>query len=231
MATTQVKMEAELRTDLGKGASGRLRKTGRTPAIVYGDEVEPTSLHVDALELYHALHTPAGMNVLIRLNFKGDEHLSIVREVQRHPVKGDVLHVDFQAVNRYQMIPAEIPVRLENEQAPRDVGGVVNLVLYAVPIHVTPLEVPVEFVIDLDGMGIGDVRRIEDLKDQLPEAATFDLDEQRTVVTINAPMAEIEESESEDEGDLLALGEGEELPEGEEATGAAGDDAGAADEE
>jgi large subunit ribosomal protein L25 len=224
---TQVKMEGASRAEIGKGATGRLRKTGRTPAIVYGRGIEPTSVHVDALELYHALHTEAGLNVLVRLEVEGEEHLTIVRDIQRHPVRGDVQHVDFQAVDRNQLIPAEIPVHLQNEDSPREVGGVVNLILHTVPIHVTPLEVPSEFTLDLDGMTIGDVLRVEDLASQLPEGATFDIEEDRTVVTINAPMAEIVESVSEDEGEE-GLAEGEEAPDGE-----GGDDAaeGDADEE
>lgn len=219
---TQIQMQAESRTELGKSATGRLRKTGRTPAIVYGRGVEPTSLHVDALELYHALHTEAGLNVLVRLEVEGEEHLTIVREIQRHPVRGDVQHVDFQAVDRNQLIPADIPVRLQNEDSPRETGGVVNLILHTVPIHVTPLEVPSEFVLDLDGMTVGDVLRVEDLRTQLPDAATFDIEEERTVVTINAPMAEIVESVSEDEGEEGLL-EGEEAAEGEGGEEATGD--------
>jgi large subunit ribosomal protein L25 len=226
---TQVKMEGASRAEIGKGATGRLRKTGRTPAIVYGRGIEPTSVHVDALELYHALHTEAGLNVLVRLEVEGEEHLTIVREIQRHPVRGDVMHVDFQAVDRNQLIPAEIPVRLHNEDSPRETGGVVNLILHTVPIHVTPLEVPSEFELDLDGMTVGDVLRVEDLAGQLPEGATFDIEEDRTVVTINAPMAEI--VESEDEGEE-GLAEGEEAAEAEGGEDASGDAAeGDADEE
>lgn len=223
---TQVQMQGAPRAEIGKSATGRLRQTGRTPAIVYGRGVEPTSVHVDALELYHALHTEAGLNVLVRLEVEGEEHLTIVREIQRHPVRGDVLHVDFQAVDRNQLIPADIPVRLQNEDSPRETGGVVNLILHTVPIHVTPLEVPSEFVLDLDGMTIGDVQRVEDLATQLPEGATFDIEEERTVVTINAPMAEIVSEESEEEAEELL--EGEEAAEGE--AGEEAGDAGAADE-
>lgn len=197
--STQVKMQGAPRAEIGKGATGRLRKTGRTPAIVYGRGIEPTTVHVDALELYHALHTEAGLNVLVRLEVEGEEHLTIVREIQRHPVRGDVMHVDFQAVDRNQLIPADIPVRLHNEDSPREAGGVVNLILHTVPIHVTPLSVPSEFELDLDGMTIGDVLRVEDLAAQLPEGATFDIEDDRTVVTINAPMAEIVETEEEGE--------------------------------
>lgn len=193
----QINITAASRSDLGKGASKRLRKTGRVPAIVYGTGVEPTSVDVDALEMYHALHTPAGMNVLIRLEVEGEEHLTIVREIQRHAVRGDLMHIDFQAVNREQLIPADIPIHLENEEAPKNTGGIVNLVLHTVPIHVRPLEVPTFFTLDLAGLEIGDVKRVEDLRDQLPKDAEFDIEPERTVVTINAPTIEAEPSADE----------------------------------
>lgn len=192
MAAKQFDLTASPRSDHGKGASGRLRKTGRVPGIVYGHGVEPTPLDVDALELYHAMHTDAGRNVLIRLDVDGSTHLSIVKDLQRHVVRGDILHVDFQAVSRDQKITAEIPVHLANEDDPRSNGGIVNHVLYSVPISVTPLDVPQEFTLDLTGMNIGDVLRVEDLLAQLPAAATLEIEEDRTVVTINAPISEEE---------------------------------------
>lgn len=189
---TQVKLVANSRTEAqkGKGAASRLRKTGRVPGILYGADIGAVACDVDNLELYHALRTEAGLNVLIRLEVEGEEHLSIIREIQRHPVRGDLMHVDFQNVDRNTLYPAEIPVHLENEDATSLEGGVTNLVLYTVPIMVRPLETPNEFTIDLDGMSIGDVRRVEDLLDQLPEGAEFDIEHERTVVTINAPISE-----------------------------------------
>lgn len=199
MASTQFNLSADVRTAKGKGAAGRLRKTGVVPGIVYGAGVDPTPIEVDNRELYHALHTVAGRNVLIRLDVAGDEHLTIVKDLQRHVVRGDYMHVDFQAVSRDQLITAEIPVDLVNEESPRNAGGIINLVLYTVPVNVRPLEVPGHFTVDLDGMTIGDVLRVGDLGDQLPEGATFDIDDDRTLVTINAPISE-EELEEMAEG-------------------------------
>lgn len=231
MAAKQFDLNASLRSAHGKGAAGRLRKTGRVPGIVYGHGVEPTPLDVDALELYHAMHTNAGRNVLIRLEVEGDTHLSIVKDLQRHVVRGDILHVDFQAVSRDQKITAEIPVYLANEDDPRSNGGIVNHVLYSVPVSVTPLDVPQEFRLDLVGMEIGDVLRVEDLAAQLPEDAAFEIEEDRTVVTINAPMSEEELDElatdagiEEDEAMPTVLGADDAPAEGVEGEAPAEDD-------
>ncbi len=222
MASKQFDLTASLRTKHGKGASGRLRRTGRVPGIVYGHGVEPTALDVDSLELYHAMHTDAARNVLIRLDVDGETHLSIVKDLQRHAVRGDIMHVDFQAVSRDQKIIAEIPVHLRNEDDPRSNGGIINHVLYTVPLSVKPLEVPQEFTLDLTGMEIGDVLRVADLAAQLPEDAVFEIEEDRTIVTINAPITEEELDEmaegagiEEDEAMPTLVGEDGEPVEGE----------------
>jgi large subunit ribosomal protein L25 len=186
----QVTLTAAPRTELGKGPTGRLRRTGRVPAIVYGYEVEPTAVHVDALELYHALHTEAGRNVMIRLEHDGDTTLVFARDLQIHPIRQEVVHVDFLAVDRNAQISVEVPVHLTGDEDTADDAGVLNQVLYTVPIAVKPLDVPNYLELDVAGMAIGDVKRVEDLT--LPEGADFEIEPERTVVTINAPISEDE---------------------------------------
>ncbi|MEX2550502.1 MAG: 50S ribosomal protein L25 [Nitriliruptoraceae bacterium] len=186
----QIKLAVEPRTDLGKGATGRLRRTGRVPGIVYGYQVEPTPVHVDQLELYHALHTDAGTNALIRLELDGDTHLTVARDMQRHPVKGETQHVDFLAVNKDVRISVEVPVHLTDEDDTADDGGILNHILYTIPVLVKPLDVPNYLELSIADMEIGDVKRVEDLAGTLPAGAEFDIDTERTVVTMNAPMSE-----------------------------------------
>jgi large subunit ribosomal protein L25 len=207
----QVKLVAEVRDLSGSSVSRRLRRTGRVPAVVYGSGVGATRLHVDGLELYHALHTPAGINVLIRLQIDGDEHLTLPRDVQRHPVRGDLFHVDFVALDRDQLIRVEVPVHLEGAE---DVAspGVVQHVLHTVPIRVRPLDIPDSFALHVADMAIGDVLRVEDL--QLPEGAEFDIETDRTIVTVSAPtvLEAPEELEVPDTiQDIMQGLEGEEL--------------------
>ena len=201
----QVKLEVELREHKGKGASGRLRKEGRVPGVIYGYEVEPTAVSVDSLDLYHALHTRAGTNVLLILAVDGDDKLCVARDIQRHPVKGDVTHVDFLSVDKNATFVVEIPIHVEGVV---EGAGVVNQVLGTVPIHVAPLETPNSFTINVDGLDIGDTLRVAELSDQLPEGASFDIDEERTVVTINAPET-LDLDEDEDDALDEFAGEGE----------------------
>lgn len=222
----QIKLDVEKREHRGKGAAKRLRKQGKMPAIVYGYEVDPTPVTVDRLDLYHALHTDAGLNALIRLELDGDVHLAVARDLQVHPVRGEYLHVDLIAVDKDAQISVEVPVHLVDEMEVEPDGGVMNHILYTVPILVRPLEVPNYFELSVAGLAIGDVRRVEDLAEQLPAGAEFDIELDRTVVTVNAPITEeeiealeeaagIEAEEPELVGEELdeeALAEGEEVP-------------------
>ncbi|MBW3561175.1 MAG: 50S ribosomal protein L25 [Actinobacteria bacterium] len=211
----QVELAAEKRTDTGKGPAGRLRGSGRIPAVMYGAAVEgTTSLHVDARDLYHVLHTPAGMNVIVRLQVDGDEVLAMPRELQRHPVRGDLFHVDFVTIDRDTLVHVEVPVRLngtEKVAAP----GVVTHILHSIPLLVRPLDIPDHFELDVADMEIGDTLRVEDI--DLPEGSEFDIEADRTVVTITAPtIVEEEDDEAEVPEGLAAIMAG--LEEGEELT-------------
>lgn len=200
-SSTQVELAAAPRGEVGSGHAGRLRRSGRTPAVVYGHGVDSTPVSVDSIELRKALTTEAGTNVLIFLRLDGEEYLTVAREVQRHPVKGHVLHLDLLAVDPESRISVEVPVRLTDEASARESGGVVNLVMHTVPLSVRPREVPNFLELSVAEMDIGDNRRVSDI--ELPEGAELDVDLDRTVVTINAP--DILEEPEEEPADLAAL--------------------------
>ncbi len=190
--SNQVQLHAETRLQHGKGASGRLRKQGKVPAILYGYQVEPQAVTVDALALFASLRTDAGANVLIRLEVDGETHLTVARDLTRHPVRGEALHVDFIAVDKDSQISVEVPIHFTDEEETAEDDGVVNVILYTVTLLTKPLEVPNFLELSLAGLEIGDVKRVEDLREQLPDGAEFDIDPERTVVTINAPVSEAE---------------------------------------
>ncbi|MEX0868279.1 MAG: 50S ribosomal protein L25 [Nitriliruptoraceae bacterium] len=190
--SNQIKLDVVKRERQGKGASSRLRREGRVPAIIYGYEVDPTPVSVAALDLYHALHSEAGRNALLQIDLDDTPHLAVARDLQTHPVRGDYIHVDLLAVDKDTPITVDIPVHLLDEEETANDGGVVNQILYSVPILVRPLDTPNAFELSIAGMAIGDVHRVEDLTDQLPAGAEFDIDVERTVVTVNAPISEAE---------------------------------------
>jgi large subunit ribosomal protein L25 len=183
----QVKLSALPRTAAGKGETNRLRRAGRVPAILYGHEVEPTAVSVDERQLFHALNGPAGRNALIALEVEGSTTLVVARDIQRHAVRRDVLHIDLLAVDRDVRIDVEIPVHLiDVDDVARD-GGFLNQVRHAVPISVRPLDTPDFIELSVAGMGIGDVKRLGDIVSMLPAGAEIADDPDRVIVTINAP--------------------------------------------
>lgn len=190
----QVTLDARLRAGSGKGEARALRREGRVPAIAYGADLEaPKAISVDALELYHALHTEAGLNAIINLRVDEDQQLVIARELQRHPVKRHLLHADFVTVSRTVKITVDVPVVTEGTAAGEDEGGVAEQQLYTIPVEVLPLEVPDHIVLDISDMEVGDVKRVSDLV--LPEGVESLEDPDRTVVTVNVPALEVPEPE------------------------------------
>jgi len=217
----QVTLVAEPRAGRGKGEARRLRRDGRVPAIAYGSGLDATAVSVDALELYHALRTDAGLNALIRLQLDGDTHLTLARELQRHPVRRDIMHVDFVGVDRERKVTVDVPLHLQGDAPGADEGGVVDQVLFSVSVEVLPLEVPDELTLDISDMEMGDVKRLGDVA--LPAGVELLEDPDRTVVSVSAPTFEATEEEAAEGEEALDVEEGAEAAEGAEA----GDDAGA----
>jgi large subunit ribosomal protein L25 len=196
--SNQVALAASGRAGTGKGEARALRRAGRVPAVAYGaDLASSLPVSVDGRELYHALHTEAGTNAILRLDIDGaDTQLAIVREIQRHPVRREVLHVDFVTVNRNIKISVDVPIVTEGEAPGADEGGVADQVMFAIHVQVLPLEVPDQITLDISDMHIGDVKRVSDLT--LPEGVETDEDPERTVVTVNVPQLDIEPDTEED---------------------------------
>jgi large subunit ribosomal protein L25 len=187
----QVSLAAHARVGSGKGEARALRRQGRVPAIAYGVGLDPTPVSVDARELYHALHTDAGENAIIELAVDGDRHLTIARELQRHPVRRDVLHVDFVAVSRTTKVAVEVPIVLVGEAAGASEGGIVEQTQFALNIEVLPMEVPPHLDLDVSELGIGDVRRVADIP--VPSGVTVLDDPEAAVVTVVVPHLDVPE--------------------------------------
>jgi large subunit ribosomal protein L25 len=208
----QVTLTAEPRASRGRGEARRLRRTGRIPAVAYGAGLDATPVSVDGLELYHALRTDAGLNALIRLHIDGDVYLTLARELQRHPVRREIMHVDFVAVDRARKVTVDVPIHLEGHAPGADEGGVIDQVLFTAEVEVLPLNVPDQLKLDISGMQIGDMQRLEDLP--LPEGVTLLEDPESTIVSVSAPMMDVTEAEAAEE---QAEGQGLDVETAEEA--------------
>jgi large subunit ribosomal protein L25 len=180
----------------GSRESGRLRAAGRIPAIVYGHGIDPISVSVAASDLRTALGGEAGSRALLRLVIGDDEHLAMARQLQRHPVRHTVTHVDFQVVRRDEVITADIPIVLVGEALAVNRGdGTVDQEMQVVPIKAKPADLPSNFEVDISALEIGDSIRAGDII--LPEGVELDIDPDSPVVVAHAPRAVIVEEVEE----------------------------------
>lgn len=210
----------------GSSDSRRLRAEDQIPAVVYGHGMDALSVSVDRRELRQALSGSAGMNTILDLTVDGTVYPSLIKEIQRHPVKRNVEHIDFIQVNLNEEIVIAIPITLEGEA--KDVsanGGLVDLTMQELQIRTTPRNIPEGITIDVSEMDMDSVIRVEDLTLPGGVETTADADAPVvTVLTMRTPVLDAEEEalaaaaeEAEGEG---AEGEGE----GGEAADDSGDD-------
>ena len=217
---SEVTLVAESGRTIGSRSSGRVRNEGRIPAVVYGHGIDPLSVSINRKELRAALHTDAGTNAVINLEVGSDSHLTIVKDLQRHPVRNEVIHVDFLVVNRNEIVTVDVPINLTGEsQAVKEATGTVDQQLYTLTVNTTPTNIPNEISVDISDLQIGDAIRVGDLK--LPSGVTTDVDPEEAVATAQVTRATLEAEELEAEAAEAAEGETAEGEAGETAEGEA----------
>ncbi|MDQ3781988.1 MAG: 50S ribosomal protein L25 [Actinomycetota bacterium] len=217
----QVTLATQNRELAGTRPARRMRRAGRIPAVVYGRGLDPVSVSVDKLALYSALRSEAGFNTLFNLEVDAGTVLAVAREVQRHPVRNEITHLDFIKVSLDVEIEAE--VHLEFLGSPLVVvqeGAVLDTIETSVMVRALPTNIPTSIALDVSDLVIGDTLDVSDLPEI--EGVTYTADPEHTLVTVLAPRLEEPEPEPE-EGEE---GEGEEAEEGdgETATGDDGDE-------
>lgn len=183
---TEATLVAKLREKTGKGEAKRLRREGRIPAVLCGPGREATVLSVDARDFFR-VYEQAGTHGLVELqitNGDGGRRRVLIKEVQQHPVRGDVVHVDFHAVALDREIETTVPVVPEGEDLRRD-DGVVQLVLREVEISCLPTRIPEAIVVNVAELAIGDIVTVGQLK--APPGVTILTDPEETVVTVTPP--------------------------------------------
>ena len=206
----ELTLSAELREGRGKGPARKLRASGKVPAVMYGRGIESVALAVDGRELGHTLSTEAGANVLIDLRVDGNTHLTLARSIERDPIRGTILHLDFLKIARDQTITVDVPVHLEGESQGVKEGGVLEHHLWQLHVECLPGDVPERINFDISNMVIGDTLRVGDLR--APQGVTILTAEDEVVVSCVVPQVLVVEEPVAEE----ALAEGEEAPEGEE---------------
>ena len=180
---SQTKLVATTGRTTGSPSSRRLRTEGHIPGVLYGRGMEPISVAVERRDLRVALSGPAGSNTVLALEVDGKSYPAVVREMQRHPIKRTVSHIDFLQVNMNEEITVSVAVRIEGEsKAVQAVGGLVDPAVDSVEVSCTPNNMPSEFVVDITNMQPGDTIRLSDLV--MPAGVTALGDPEMPVVTV-----------------------------------------------
>ena len=209
-------LEAESRSDMGKGASRRLRRDGKVPAIMYGAEVDPQSITLVHSEIIKRLEHEAFYSHILTVNLDGKSTKAVLRDMQRHPAKPIIMHMDFQRVDENKAIHVNVPLHFVGADVAPGVkaSGMVSHELIGVDLAVLPAHLPEFIEVDISAMNIGDALHLSDLT--LPETGVLvelgrgeghDL----PVVSIHAPRTvsdEEEQAAAPEEGGEAATDEG-----------------------
>ncbi len=205
---TQFTFIATARNDLGKGASRRLRRAKQyIPAIVYGGESAPQPIAVEQREFYRVLETEEAIYTsILNLEVDGKKHQVIMKDMQRHPFKPLVMHIDFQRVDSEHKVTINVPVHFLNEEAcvgVKQQGGLIQHLLNEIEVTALPQDLPQSIDVDVAALELNQTVHLSDLK--LPETVTIvalSHGGDTGVVSVHAKKGGSEEAETEsDEGE------------------------------
>ncbi len=222
-----VTLQANERRERGKNAARRLRASGMTPAVLYGDG-ESTSLAVETRTLDYTL-THFGDNALYDLDLGSGNSTARVVDAHRNPVTGLLIHVDFAPVNMREKIEVTVPLTVVGEAAGSDEGGVLQQVAYEIQVETLPGDIPQEITLDVTPLGMNENLTLGDLT--LPEGVELLSDPEEVAATVTQPTEITDEEmeaagivEEESDEEIAAAEEAEEAAEGDEVPAAENDE-------
>ena len=211
-----LKITAEARESTGKGVARKLRQAGKIPAVLYGQGHEGVSLSLDSYELNLLLSTAGARTSVLELEVKGGGRSGrqnvLIKEVQKHPFKDHILHMDLLEVAMDEEISVMVPIEVVG--TPKGVkidGGILEMKRRELEIECLPNVIPDSITINIEDLEIGDTIHVEDLK--VATGITIPHETNFTLLTVVAPAAEVEPEEELEEGEEGEEVEGEEAPE------------------
>jgi large subunit ribosomal protein L25 len=176
--------------EIGSSSTRRLRSEGKIPGVVYGHGSEPVSVAVVAREFQIAMSGEAGLNTLLQLDVDGKNLLTMARDIQHHPVRNVVTHVDFLIVNRDELISTEVTINLVGEAVEVAHGdGIVDQQLFTLHVKAKPTEIPPSVDIDISSLTIGGALHVSDIV--IPAGVELETDPGATVVAGNPPRVQV----------------------------------------
>ncbi len=204
------------RKERGKNSNRRLRATGQIPAIVYGRAIDPIAVAVDPREVFAILHSESGRNTIFKLKINDEQMDVLIRELQVDPVRGQLLHADFQTILMDEARAFSVPVEPVGEAEGVKGGGILDIVVRAIEVECLPRDVPDHIRVDISELEVGEAIRVRDL--EITEEAIQVLSDQDLVLlTVVPPKVEVE-PELEEEVEEEAAEDVEGVPEAAEET-------------
>lgn len=210
--TVNTGLAARRRHETGKGVARRLRAAGKVPAVLYGKDQESVSLTLDAREALHLFHSISVENTIVNVRIDDDEEEmeTLVREIQMHPYRSELIHVDFYCIERGVALEVDIPANIVGvAQGVRD-GGILEVILHEFRVKCLPIDIPDTIDVEVSALDIGDSIHVSEIS--MDEGVELLTDPGQTVCLVSAPRVEEEEVEEVEEGL-----EGEEAAEGADA--------------
>ena len=196
-------LNTEEKTTIGSRSSRRLRRDGKVPGVLYGLGQDPEIFSVDYGELRGALSTDAGLNALIQLSINGTNQLTILKTLQRHPVKDEVIHVDFVRVDPKQELAVEVPIVLEGvAKKVTDQNGMVDQTMFSLSVLSLPDAIPNELTADVSELEINDAIRVSDVV--LPEGVRTEVDPEEAIAVGTVTRSTMESIAAEEASELEA---------------------------
>lgn len=214
-------LSASKRSDTGKGAARKLRAAQMIPGVIYGHNREPLALTMSGRELDRLLERIAAETTVVELMIDGTMSRTLIREIQRHPFKREVLHVDFLELVAGEKVTVDLPIVLVGTpEGVRADGGILDQILREVSVEVDPVNMPSHIELDVSALGINDSLHVSDLK--VPEGVELLIDAEATVCVVSPPHVEEEPVAPEAGAEPEAAAEPELIrkPKGEDEEGA-----------
>jgi large subunit ribosomal protein L25 len=195
-------LDAEVRTDLGKGASRRLRHAEKVPAILYGEGKEPVSLTLAHNKVFRAQQEEAFYSHVLTLNVDGKPVECLIKDMQRHPFKQVIMHMDFMRIDATHAVHVNAPIHFINEEDAEKKGGKIAHQMNEIAISCLPADIPEFIEVDVAGLEVGQTLHLSDIT--LPKGVTSDElakgeSHDQAVASLNAP-----KGSSDDDGEEAA---------------------------
>jgi len=186
MATAQ--LGAKTRTGSGKGVARKLRQGGEVPGVIYGHGRAPQSLTLNGREFDRLLANVAVQSTVIELSFDGTMARTLIREIQRHPFKKQVVHVDFQELVAGEKVTVEVPlVFVGTPEGVKTGGGILDQTMHEITVHCDPSIIPNHIDVDVTPLAIGKSVHVSDLR--VPDGVEILTDPEATICIVSAPKA------------------------------------------